>query len=620
MDRFPIKVAALYAAVAAVWIVGSDQAVRLLFPADVTLVQTAKGWGFVAFTTLLLYVVLRRESNRRNAEAAARRQVEQRLADAQRIAKLGNWEWDVAGDRLWWSEETFRIFGVAEHWFEPNYEAFLGLIHPEDREVVRNALDAVLEGGQRCDIDHRILLRDGTVKVVHEQAEAILDASGKPVRLTGTAHDITERKAATLALLEEKRRAEQYLAIAGTIMVALDAQSRVLLINRKGCEILGWEEKDLLGRDWIDTAIPEAERSAVRAVHSKVMAGELRLVEHHENPVLTRDGEVRIIAWHNAVVRDARGTIMGSLSSGTDVTEQRYFERRLVESENELRTIINNLPDVFFRTDNEGRILMFSPFTVRAFGYSDIEILGMSAARLFVDPAGFKKFRRELDSRGGRVTHYEAQFRRKDGTPLWLSINAFLRQNREGRPVGVEGIGRITTERREIEDKLRFLAGHDRLTDLPNRFEFMERLDQTVARTERNGGLIALLFVDLDGFKGVNDRLGHDCGDLVLQEAARRLTGQIRETDVAGRLGGDEFVVILEGNVDYDAAAMVAEKIVTVMAEPFAVDECEVGISASVGVALYPLDGNDAHALLRNADSAMYLAKKEGRNRYQFWR
>ncbi|HQU15580.1 MAG: hypothetical protein B7Z66_00850 [Chromatiales bacterium 21-64-14] len=179
-------------------------------------------------------------------------------------------------------------------------------------------------------------------------------------------------------------------------------------------------------------------------------------------------------------------------------------------------------------------------------------------------------------------------------------------------------VRRMLTESR-AEKRVNHLAYHDPLTDLPNRQRFADQLEQSTDLARRRGQPLALLFLDLDRFKLINDSLGHGAGDLLLQSVAQRLTACVRKGDIVGRLGGDEFTVIVEGVASAQEAALIAQKVLVVLAEPFMLDSREVFVTASIGIALYPFDGGDHGTLLKNADVAMYRAKDYGRNNYQFY-
>ena len=294
-------------------------------------------------------------------------------------------------------------------------------------------------------------------------------------------------------------------------------------------------------------------------------------------------------------------------------------ERALSESEREFRLIIRNMPDVFYRTDREGRLLMLSPSVTDLSGYSMEEMIGRPLDEFYANPADRERVLRAIENGKGEPVQVEVALTRKDGKIIWASSHSFVRFDEAGEPIGVEGVARDITERKLMEERLRHLAGHDFLTDLPNRMEFGKRLDAAIARARRADTMVALLVLDLDGFKEVNDTMGHSAGDALLKMVAKRLIGFLRVTDLAGRMGGDEFSIILEGDVSRDSVAIVARKIIDSLSEPFDISATQVKISASIGISFFPKEGEDGSTLIRRADQAMYQAKALGKHTFQFW-
>lgn len=295
-------------------------------------------------------------------------------------------------------------------------------------------------------------------------------------------------------------------------------------------------------------------------------------------------------------------------------TDLRAAHDRLERANAELQSLVDHLPDVFLRTTLDGRVEMASAHCLQEFGYGADELTGQSLAVLSAEPGGYERFMAALRREGGRVNHHEVPVRRKDGTIVWVSINAYLRYDAAGQPVGIDAVARNVTRRRALEERLRHLAGHDALTGLCNRMRLEDRLGHAIRRSRRDGRGLALLYMDLDGFKAVNDTYGHHSGDHLLVTVAERLRAVLRESDTIARMGGDEFAVVLEGGVDAQGAAVVADKLTATVSTPY--PGITLGVTASIGIALFPGDGDSTEALLRAADAAMYQAKHDGKNRY----
>jgi diguanylate cyclase (GGDEF)-like protein len=221
--------------------------------------------------------------------------------------------------------------------------------------------------------------------------------------------------------------------------------------------------------------------------------------------------------------------------------------------------------------------------------------------------------------RGERIDNHETERLRKDGTRIAVSLTISPIKDSLGRIRGASAIARDITERKRIEERIRYLAQHDSLTGLPNRLLFRDRVGQAIAQARRNRKQLAVLFLDLDDFKQINDSLGHEAGDHLLRLVARRLQGCVREGDSVARMGGDEFVICLSALEDSNDAMLIAGKILSALREPFSVENNELRVCGSIGISLYSADGENVDALMRAADTAMYHAKSNGRNNYQFF-
>lgn len=282
---------------------------------------------------------------------------------------------------------------------------------------------------------------------------------------------------------------------------------------------------------------------------------------------------------------------------------------------------IESTADGIMITDRDNRIVSVNRAFSHITGYSAEEVLGRPPDFLRsgqYDPEFYQRMWRELTTTG--YWQGETWNRRKDGAsyPEWLTINAV----KNGHPTPTHYVAVFTdiSQRLKSEQRLNFLAHHDALTQLANRTLFHEWLQETLLRAHRHGSKTALLFIDLDHFKPINDSLGHLAGDHLLQETARRIQACVRESDMTARLGGDEFTVLLDDIEQFEDAAVTAGKVLAALTLPFDIAGNTLYITASIGIACYPRDGLDAQTLLRNADAAMYQAKGKGRNNFQFYR
>lgn len=261
---------------------------------------------------------------------------EERLRKAQEAGKIGTWELDIKTGICTVSEEFARIHGIQPGKVE--MEKIRSLIPEHDIELVEKAYQRTLNEHVPYIVDHRIK-KPGTTKVqwVQAKGELVLDSKQHSVKMVGTSQDITDQKLVNIELKQEKERAQNYLDIAGVLFMVLNEKQTVTLINKKGCEILGYSEEEIIGKNWFDTFLPEDEVEDVKAVFNKLLTGELEAVEYYENSILAKDGKKRVIAWHNTMLRDESGKITGLLSSGEDITERVEIASE-IEKKNKLLT------------------------------------------------------------------------------------------------------------------------------------------------------------------------------------------------------------------------------------------------------------------------------------------
>jgi diguanylate cyclase (GGDEF)-like protein/PAS domain S-box-containing protein len=301
-----------------------------------------------------------------------------------------------------------------------------------------------------------------------------------------------------------------------------------------------------------------------------------------------------------------------------DVTE----ERRVHAQAKLLAAIVTSSQDAMLTSDLDGIVRSWNAAAERLFGYCAQEMIGASLAVLMV--AGSEDLPKQIIERvrggaGERIPNFASRGKRKDGSEVDVSLVFSPVFDDAGAVAAVSAIVHDVTEMKEAEEKIRHNATHDALTGLPNRFLLDDRLEHALADARRLGSGLAVLFVDLDNFKRVNDTLGHAQGDALLAEVAKRIVPVLRESDTVGRVGGDEFTIIIAGVQDSAQVEFTARRLLEAIASPCRLGAEDLRVTASVGVALFPTDGMDATSLIQHADLAMYSAKELGRNRIQFF-
>ncbi|WP_404380815.1 PAS domain S-box protein [Caenispirillum salinarum] len=457
---------------------------------------------------------------------------------------------------------------------------------------------------------------------------------GKARMYTGVIRDITARKQAEAAqkryneelearvrerteeLRALSRQNESILESAGDGIVALDMNGRITVANPAAAQMLGWPVEQLTGMD--ATAIfrygPTEGRRAGRPLPVRAA---LRRGVFHERTDLTlmrRDGSEFSAEYTSAPIEDHEAGGTGAVVMFRDVSERRKAEDRLRVA----ATVFETTAEGIAVCDRAGSITTANP-AFRAIVRRRAEnvagndlgtVLGCAADEVAAMLGA-------LDDGG----HWETErwSTRADGTQYAARIACSAVPEAEGPVRQFVAVINDITERKRAEERIRYQASYDALTGLPNRALFLDRLEHAVAAARRQKHTLGLMFIDLDGFKAVNDTLGHEAGDQLLKGAGQRLRTCVRESDTVARLGGDEFTVIMEGVEGCKGAAVVAQRVIDTLEVPFDLDGRAGRVSASIGIALLPEDAADSEELLRNADTAMYAAKSQGKANYQFF-
>jgi diguanylate cyclase (GGDEF)-like protein/PAS domain S-box-containing protein len=304
-----------------------------------------------------------------------------------------------------------------------------------------------------------------------------------------------------------------------------------------------------------------------------------------------------------------------------DITERKRAEESLRFSEEKYRTILENIQEGYFEVDLAGNLTFYNDPVCEIMGYTREELMSMNYKKYTGNEMAVKVYQafNKVYLSGNSTKEIDWQIIRKDGARRYIEASVSLQKDFSGHPKGFKGIIRDITERKEMDQKLNHLATHDALTGLPNRILFMDRLQVALVQSRRNRNKLAVMMLDLDHFKDVNDTLGHLAGDKLLQEVGNRLTDILRHNDTVARLGGDEFVVLLSDLERMEYAAGVAKVILKAFGKPFLLADHEITPNVSIGIAFFPDDCDDVESLLQKSDMAMYSVKTHGRNSYKFY-
>src|SRR5262245_31377123 len=419
-------------------------------------------------------------------------------------------------------------------------------------------------------------------------------------------------------LRESEERFRRAALLSSDLIHECDRQSNRIEWFGDVDEILGYAKGEFPRtiEGWQKVIHPEDQARVAAAVAVHFETGAPFFEEYR---VVRRDGT--ILHWHHSgtMLPGAPGRPARCVGTVRDVSGRRQIEEALRVSEKRYRTLFErNLAGVY-RSTLEGRILDCNESFARIFGYaSREEVLQQAAWDFYLKPEDRQAALSKLLERQS-LTNYELCLKRKDGSPVWVLESENLIEGPDGRLSVIEGTTIDITERKRAEEQVKHLAFHDPLTSLPNRLLFSDRLTLAVAQAHRHNQKLAVLFLDLDRFKIINDSLGHSVGDELLRQVAERIQEYVREGDTVARLGGDEFTLLVPGINAEEDAAKIARKICDAIHDPFWIDGRELFVTTSMGVAANPSDGHDAETLFRNADSAMYRAKEQGRDNYQLY-
>jgi diguanylate cyclase (GGDEF)-like protein/PAS domain S-box-containing protein len=537
-----------------------------------------------------------------------------RLAEAQRVALLGSWDWDIVEGRLHGSDELFRILDTSPQGSYSTYEALFTYVHADDTERVRLAIEGTLTRGTACDADFRLLRSDGIERLVHQHTEAACDGLGRVVRVLGTLQDITERKRAEHALRDSEERFRSIFELSPAGMITVDARGTVNASNRVFQGMLGYGEEELHGMAFA-SLIDAQDREAMQVRLREWLDGGAVAVGL-ESRYRRKSGELLWARTSAKGVQGPRGEIRYVFAIVEDITERRLAEDSLRQA----AKVFESTTEGVIITDAAVNIVAVNRAFVAVTGYSAEEAIGQNP-RLLQSGRHDKQFYAAMWSAIRESGHWQGEVwsRRKNGEvyPQWLNVSKV--RNDADVITHYVGVFSDITNIKRSEERLEYLAHHDPLTGLPNRLLLTARIDHAMERARRRQNQIALLFLDVDRFKNINDTLGHPAGDDLLKIVGQRLSDCVRGEDTVARLGGDEFVVVAEDIAEAQGASLIAQRLLEALSRPLDLEGQETAVTASIGIALYPADGGDAKSLLKNADAAMYQAKQQGRNTYQFY-
>jgi diguanylate cyclase (GGDEF)-like protein/PAS domain S-box-containing protein len=485
----------------------------------------------------------------------------------------------------------------------------------EGREVFSKHLESVLlrQGMHKCEI--RLTRKDGAVVYGVLQSVTVDAIEGRDGYILSSVEDCTVAKQLATKIQEAREYAENIIETVRKPLVVLNSGLIILTANNCFYDTFKVTPEETIGNYICDLGNRQWDIPKLRALFDDILLNHTVFNDYEVEHDFQGIGRKTILLNAREIFREKIGSHIILLAM-EDITKR----KQLHEEQSRLAMIVESSNDAIFTVSPNDVITSWNEGAESIFGYTAGEIIGKQIFTII--PAELHHERTHIWQTilsGEHLKYFETTRIRKDSKRIYVSLTTSPLLNTDGEIIGNSVIARDVTERRKMEETIKHQALHDTLTDLPNRQLFMDLLALELAQSHRHSKKMALMFLDLNGFKQVNDSYGHDCGDRLLQEVARRLKASIRESDTVARFGGDEFTVLMSDLAWTDDVGIVLKKIMGAFEAPFILDGVTVETSTSIGVSMFPEDGTCGEDLMKKADSAMYEAKGAAGNSYQFY-
>jgi diguanylate cyclase (GGDEF)-like protein/PAS domain S-box-containing protein len=520
---------------------------------------------------------------------------------------------DFDGVITFWNPAAERIFGYSR---EQTLGRFAPFVQDEKREEAANVRRRLIDGEVITDLELVRRRSDGQLVTIRGAGAPLRDDSDRITGLLFVCSDITAAKRASVELERQAHFMRALLDAIPNPVYFKDPEGRYQVKNR------AWEELFGGGTDWTGKTVADMFGHEIASIHEKHdrMLLDRPSSTTYEMQMPLSSGDRRQMLYNKVSFVDQKGDVAGVIGVITDVTHYKETERALEASEARFRVLTESSIDLVSVIDGDGVMQYQSAALRHLLGFDPVESIGRNVYDLVhKDDAEHVRaaFRRLIETRA-LTEPVEFRLRHRDGS--WRTFESLGTNCLDNPHIrGLVWNSRDVTDRKVIQQRIQHLAYHDNLTGLPNRGLLQDRLARSIARAERAGRKVAVLFIDLDNFKNINDTLGHDVGDELLRQVSRRLSDCVRLEDTIARQGGDEFIVLLDNLDDGRNASIVAQKILNSLRLPLILGGTEQHVSGSVGIAVYPEDGRDAQTLMKNADTAMFHGKSLGKNTYQYF-
>ncbi|WP_438970670.1 EAL domain-containing protein [Methylophaga sp.] len=537
---------------------------------------------------------------------------EERWKFALEGARDGVWDWDIATNEVLYSLQWKKMLGYEDHEISDQFSEWELLLHPDDKVKAAELLRGYLANKyETFSAEFRLACKDGSWKWVLSRGIVVKrDKNMQPLRMIGTHTDISYLKAIQSELQRHTVQLQQLLEYSPVaIRIASEGGRKVIFANRRYTELLNLDAADVLGVDPADYYVNKDQHlKYLEKINSgDTVSDELTQLD------IPGAGNKWVLASYLPIQYEHEECVIGWFY---DVSDR-------LDAEEALRlhaSVFNNASEGIMITDKQNRVVSINNAVTEITGYTEEELLGEPPKHMASGHQS-KIFYQEMWSTINKSGRWRGEIwnRKKNGDIYAERLTISAIKDEQGEVVNYLSLFADITEIKNTESMLQRMAHYDALTHLPNRTLLSERLELALIQAQRNQTLFAVCFIDLDDFKPINDLYGHDVGDKLLIEVANRLNQVVRGGDTVARMGGDEFVLLITDIHDTDELVPVLNRINEKVVENITIDTHTLSVSASVGVAIYPLDNVDADTLLRHADLSMYEAKQAGRNGYHIF-
>jgi diguanylate cyclase (GGDEF)-like protein/PAS domain S-box-containing protein len=520
---------------------------------------------------------------------------------------------DLDGNYLSMNKAAETVFGY--HRDEGLGLHMSAIVAPEQLDLARKKLQEKLSGETaQTAYELECIKKDGS-RITLEVNSTIIVKGGKPVAVQGIARNITERKFAEEVIRESETQYRELFENANDLIYTHDLRGNFTSLNRAGERITGYTRDEALTMNIAEVVAP-GSLPAARAMTARKLAKDEPTT--YEISIVAKDGRRVLLELSTRLIYQ-RGIPIGVQGIGRDITERQRANEALRESEQRYRQLGEGISHQVWTAEPDGKWDYVNARTLDYFNRPSEEMIGDGWQKV-IHPDDLDecldRWRRSIKT--GEDYETDFRLRHRDGEYRWFRARANAGRDSEGNIVKWYGTNSDIDDQRQSEAKLNYYAKHDPLTDLPNRVEFMSHLQAAIERANEHEKF-AVLFLDLDRFKVINDSLGHMVGDKLLKQIANRLRTYIRPGDIVARLGGDEFTILLNRTGGVSDVEMVADRLQRNLSKPFEIDGYEVFTSASIGIIVSDEIMRQPEDFLRDADSAMYRAKEAGKARYEIF-